>query len=355
MVSTKKNLRLFISFSLRDCAITLLWLLAHTLLCIICSFLTRGHAFAPILYIQCTFVVALTTHGLLYSCFSAIFTVFLANYLFSAPRLAFTVNQDSIITYSVMLLVGLSAAIVSTIYIELKEAYRWNAVNSLFLKLLSSASHDLRTPLTSISGATSALLEEDNLSEEAKRSLLAACRDEADNLVRTVENLTTSSRIITGRFSLNVTIEIVDELLSEAISRHRSNPDNPEILATIPQEIMLAPMDSALIGQAISNLLAFVTDHCSPGKSIYIALRKEGNFARFSIRYFGRRSKCSTAGLVLDLSVSNRRRDLSDISLELSAAASIIRLHDGTFYMDDREDNGAEIIFKLPLERRTRQ
>ena len=348
MKATKKTLHYIFSFSLKDCVVTLLWIIAHTLIGIVCGHLTHGYAFGPIIYLHCTFVIALTTKGYILGCISAVSTVFLSNFFFSYPRLTISTAPDDSLSYLVMLIAGLSVVIVTSTYQRMREAHRWSTVNALCVKLIRAASHDLRTPLTSISGATTALMEENNLSDDAKKNLLVACHDEADNLIRTIENLVVSSKVLSGKYAMNKTDEIVDEVLSEIIGRHCSNPDNPAVVASIPQEILIAPMDVALMKQALTNLLAFVSNHADCGSEINIGLTRDGKMAKFVISYRGEKIKCSTAGLLFDLGSTDKRVDLKNVSLELSSAASIIREHDGTFNLENKSDC-SEITFRIPI------
>ena len=349
MKASTQNLKSILLFSYKDLLITLLWIILHSAVGAICSHLTLGYAFGPIIYIHCTFLVALTTRGYLFGLLSAVITVFLSNFLFSFPRLTLTTAPDDSLSYLVMLIVGISASIITSTYQQLRDARRWNTINRLCNKLIRSASHDLRTPLTSISGATSALLDEENiLSDDAKKNLLTACKDEADNLIRTMENLVLSTKVISGSYSLSITDEIVDEVLSEVIGRHCSNPDNPEILASIPQEILIAPMDVTLIKQALTNLLAVITKKSTPSSSINISLLREGKQAKIVFKYQGEKIPCTNANLLLGIGMSEKHLDLKSTCLELSFVASIIRLHNGTLTLSNKE-NTSELILRIPV------
>ncbi|MDP4087316.1 MAG: DUF4118 domain-containing protein, partial [Bacillota bacterium] len=122
--------------------------------------------------------------------------------------------------------------------------------------LLRAVSHDLRTPLTGILGSTTTLLEhEETLEKDVKRQLLVDILEDSKWLIRSVENILSITRMEDGKVSINKNIELVEEVVSEAVLRIKKLDINHEIKITIPDEPIMIPMDGILIKQVMINLL----------------------------------------------------------------------------------------------------
>ena len=152
-----------------------------------------------------------------------------------------------------MLLVSL---IVSTLTTQIKkqEQLRFDVeTEKMRVNLLRSLSHDLRTPLASILGASSVLLEQENLSPEERDELAQDIQKEAHWLSRVTENILSVTKFSGSGVALKKEEEVLEEIVSSAIVKFRRH--HPEVAVTVerPENILLAPMDATLIEQVLTN------------------------------------------------------------------------------------------------------
>ena len=133
----------------------------------------------------------------------------------------------------------------------------------MIIKLLRAVSHDIRTPLTSIVGATNVLLEQENtLTAEQRKQLLQCTNEDAEWLIRIVENLLSITRINNSEEArVKKAPEAAEEVIEGAVAKtHKHYPD-VDIRVTLPDELMLVPMDPLLIEQVLVNLMENAVIH----------------------------------------------------------------------------------------------
>jgi two-component system sensor histidine kinase KdpD len=168
--------------------------------------------------------------------------------------------------------------------------------------LLNAVSHDLRTPLVTVIGATSSLAEDgSNLSEEVRRMLASSAHEEARRLDRTVQNLLDMTRL--GHGALKPIRAAID--LREIIGRVRA--DLGRVLASHPLGIEIAPglppldVDPVLIGQALANVMENAAKYAPPGSAIRLVARQTGHEAEILVSDQGRGIPESDRANVFDL------------------------------------------------------
>ena len=173
-------------------------------------------------------------------------------------------------------------------------------------QLLRAISHDLRTPLTSISGNASNLLSNGPSFDEATRqSLYQDIYDDAMWLINLVENLLSVTRLEEGRLNLNMSAELVDEVIKEALNHVDRKCTEHILTERCEDELLLAKMDAKLIVQVVINLVNNAIKYTEPGSHISVEAKQEGKWAVISVADDGpafrmkiKRSflKCFTAG-----------------------------------------------------------
>src|SRR5260370_294383 len=150
--------------------------------------------------------------------------------------------------------------------------------------LLSSVSHDLRTPLAAIAGAASSLLEtmppQDNL---PRRELLQTVVDESRRLTRLVDNLLDMTRLESGAVELNKQWHVLEEIVGSALSRFRQELEHHPVRVDIPVDFPLLAIDGSLMEQAIVNLLENSIRYTPAGSEIEIGARIEGDRAIITV------------------------------------------------------------------------
>lgn len=343
-------------FSIKDTIATAAILCIATVVCFLIRTMDDSIIVIAMTYILAVAIISRITNGYFYGFFSCIISVFCDNYIFTYPY--FDLNF-SIPTYPVsflsMFVVSLLICTMTT-QLKEKEALVIEA-NTAKLRnnLLLAISHDLRTPLTSILGASSAILENyDMISQERKIQLLTEVNEEADWLIRMVENLLYITRMKNESAKLNTHSEVAEEIISEAITKLKKRYPYAPIHVTIPNEILMVPMDAMLIEQVIMNLLENAIRHSESATDIQMTIRKSEHYAIFEIKDNGIGIAEHILPHLFDglvRTTKNSRMDTTkDMGIGLSVCKSIILAHNGTIEAHNNPEGGACFTFQLPLE-----
>lgn len=173
---------------------------------------------------------------------------------------------------------GLAAVAVERIRLteEAKKAEILTATEQLRMALFDSVSHDLRTPLSSIIGAVTSLLENGDLySKEARRSFLETIRDEAEHMNRLVGNLLDMARLETGVLRLARDWCDIEDVIGAALARVGSRSGGRSVNIDVSPDLPLVYADFVLIEQALVNILDNAVRYSPPGSDIGIVVRKK--------------------------------------------------------------------------------
>ena len=218
--------------------------------------------------------------------------------------------------------------------------------------LLRSISHDLRTPLTAISGNADVLLSDgDALSADKRAELLRDIRSDANWLNATVENLLAITRLENGNVQLNTTVELLDDIIEEAL-RH-ANPDICQHGLEIEpcEDLLLVKVDAKLIVQVVVNLVNNAVTHTQTGSTIRVSTRSRGSKAIVRVEDDGSGIKDSDKAHVFE-SFYTIGRALADskrsVGLGLSLCKSIVEAHGGSIVIQDAVPHGCAFEFALP-------
>ena len=220
--------------------------------------------------------------------------------------------------------------------------------------LLRAVSHDLRTPLTSIIGASSSYLDnEDTLPSGDKRALVSQIREDADWLLHMVENLLSVTRITdSGEGTLKKTPEAMEEILLDAISTIRKRYPSMQVRMSLPENLLIVPMDPLLIKQVIMNLLENAYFHAHSQRPAECFREGGEGWVSVHIRDYGIGIPRERTDDIFDAvpsapsSASDTRKGMG---IGLSICKAIINAHGGTIHAVSHED-GAEFYFTLPKE-----
>ena len=236
-----------------------------------------------------------------------------------------------------------------------KEAAAILAKNEqLRANLLRSISHDLRTPLTSISGNASNLLTSANDFDEAtKRQLYADIYDDSMWLINLVENLLSVTRIEEGRMNLNPSAELMDEVIAEALRHINRRSVEHEISVHSGEDFLLAHMDARLIVQVVINIVDNAIKYTPAGSHIRIATEKAGDWVMVRIADDGPGISDEAKAQVFDMFYSGANRvadSRRSLGLGLFLCKSIVTAHGGTITVRDNQPRGTIFEFTLPAE-----
>ncbi|MEA4963421.1 sensor histidine kinase KdpD [Lutispora sp.] len=219
--------------------------------------------------------------------------------------------------------------------------------------LLRGISHDLRTPLTCISGASSAILESgDCLDKQTHDKLVSNIKEDSQWLIRMVENILSVTRINEGTMNVTKTPEAAEEIVAEAINRTRKRFQNRRITAKAPDELLMIPMDGTLIEQVLINLIENAVKHSPEDSVIEVEVKKDGNDAVFQVVDHGEGISEQDFPHLFESYSPNRKRSSDSsrgLGIGLSICMSIIKAHNGKMEATNKKEGGAVFKFTLPL------
>ena len=220
--------------------------------------------------------------------------------------------------------------------------------------LLRAISHDLRTPLTSISGNAGILMGNSKVLNEAqKQSIYTNIYDDSMWLINLVENLLSITRIDNGTLNLNMQAELLEEVITEALLHINRNSVDYHIKTVLSDNLLMAKMDSRLIIQVIINIVDNAIKYTQSGSHITISAKKDGQSIRVEIADDGSGISDEAKAKLFDMfyTADNIRGDgRRGLGLGLYLCKSIIHAHDGTIYVKDNVPQGTVFGFILQAE-----
>ena len=218
--------------------------------------------------------------------------------------------------------------------------------------LLRAISHDLRTPLCSISGNSDMLLNNsDRLDQATRHQIYSDIYDDSEWLIGVVENLLSITRLNDGRLKLKFTDQLLDEVIAESLRHISRKHDDYKIVADC-EELVLARMDVHLIIQVLVNLIDNAIKYTPPGSVIFIRGIKKNGKAQISVEDNGPGIPEEMKPHVFEMfytgktTVADSQRSLG---LGLALCHSIIETHEGTLVLTDHNPHGCNFTFTLPL------
>lgn len=230
---------------------------------------------------------------------------------------------------------------------EIEEKAR---AEELRANLLRSISHDLRTPLTGISG-NAALLMENELSEATRKGIYSDIYDDSQWLINLVENLLSITRIEADGKLTNMQPELVGDVIREALTHIDRNSEKHNISVEIESEYLMAYIDVRLIIQVLINLVNNAVKYTPEGSGITVSAEDAGELVQIKIADDGAGIPEESKAKIFDMfytgsnTVGDSRRGLG---LGLALCKSIVLAHGGTISVTDNDPHGAVFTFTLP-------
>ena len=220
--------------------------------------------------------------------------------------------------------------------------------------LLRTISHDLRTPLTSISGNADNLLANDEMFDtETRRQIYTDIREDSEWLISLVENLLSVSRMGDGKSDIRMSAELVSDVIDEAVRRTEKNASEHKLTVKESDGILLARMDARLIVQVLINLIDNAIKYTPRGSEIEISAVEKGNDIAITVADNGHGIADEIKPRVFDMfytgaeKIADSRRSLG---LGLALCKSIVNAHGGEITVTDNKPHGAVFTFTLPKE-----
>lgn len=265
---------------------------------------------------------------------------------------------DEVVTFLELVATQLSLAIEqSKLTIERQQILFENEKERMRGNLLRAISHDLRTPLTGISGSVETILSDEetaSLSETTKRTLLLGIKEDANWLIRMVENLLSVTRINEETMKVAKSKEAAEEVISSAIQRIKKSYPKSQIDVQLPEEFLLIPMDSILIEQVLFNLMENAIRHSGSNTPIQVIVTTNGTEVMFKIIDHGKGLSMAQIKS-LDTGMSTQKTPIDSkagMGIGLTIAKTIILAHDGYLQAENQSQGGAAFTFTLPLARK---
>lgn len=217
--------------------------------------------------------------------------------------------------------------------------------------LLSSVSHDLKTPLAAIAGACGSLLGAASLDEDARRQLLETVADEAARLNRLLENILQMSKLDAGAASPNKQWHVLEEIVGSALHRIRRELVGHEVTVSLPTDLPLMFIDGLLMEQVFVNLLENAARYTPSGTHVTIQAAIDGQAIRITVLDDGPGLPPGAEERVFDKfyraspTVDGGRGS----GLGLAICRAIVKAHGGGITAPNRPGGGAEFVLRLPL------
>lgn len=311
-------------------------------------------SYVSMIFLLDVFLTALLTDGFFFSLTIAVFAVLSVDYIFTPPfwEVSFTLAGFPL-TFLVMMTICVVTGIVTSRAKKVSEMEREAEREKIHSNLLRAVSHDIRTPLTGIVGATNVLLEQDDvLTPQQRRELLKNANEEAQWLIHIVENLLSITRIGAGEDArVTKTPEAAEEVIEGAVGKFRRQYPQIDVRVELPEEFFLVPMDPLLIQQVMTNLLENAAVHGVTTTRVVVSLEKRGKWARFTVCDNGRGIPEGRLHNLFDGTQSAQKGDSTrSMGIGLSVCKTVVAAHCGKIKGENIKGGGARFTVDLPLE-----
>ena len=309
----------------------------------------------PMIFVLGVFVIAWQTQGYFWGIVSSLISVMAVNYAFTYPYWAFNLIRPECLSSAVVMLAVSIMTSALTTKLKRQEQMKAEAEKERMRgNLLRAVSHDLRTPLTSIYGACSAMLENyDALPRQAHIKLLSDVCADTQWLVRMVENLLSVTRIDADTVNLSKNDTVLEELIDTVLVKFHKHYPDWDVHVDIPEEFVSIPMDAMLISQVLMNLLENAVFHAKGMENLWLRVEVVGSWAFFYVEDDGcgipeeKKSKLFTGMLDSEAPTDQSR---SSMGIGLSVCSAIIKAHGGEIWAKKRAGGGTEVGFRLEME-----
>ncbi|MDO4322267.1 MAG: DUF4118 domain-containing protein [Lachnospiraceae bacterium] len=346
-------------------------LLAAFLLSILLNYAGIARENILMLFIVGVLAVAYCTRGYWYGIAASLASMLIFNYLFTEPFQNFAISDpNDVVTIAFFLLSALISTNLTVRFQKQMEVARENEQLARALAreqeqiqfamekeqmrsgLLRSISHDLRTPLTGIAGASALILENGRqLDRESIISLAKDINDQSDWLIQLVENILNMTKIDTGNLVIEKSPEAVEDIISNAVAHIKGRRENREIKTAVSDDVFIVPMDGRMMVQVLGNLLDNAIKHTKEDGKITVSVCKEGGMVWFTVEDDGTGIDESVKDCLFEEFTTFRPRGQDTgkgIGLGLAICRAIVTAHGGTIRGENREEGGARFVFGLP-------
>lgn len=324
----------------------------------ICLFLQQlypSHSLVSVIFLLAVFLISVLTKGYIFGIIASLSAVLINNFVFTFPYFKFDfITPVNLLSAIVNLIIAIVTSALTT-QIKVQEKLKAETEKEKMKgNLLRAISHDLRTPLTTIYGSSSAIIENyDYLTKEQKIKLLKEVQEDSQSLIRMVENLLSVTRINSETIKVNKAYTVLEELIDTTIVKFKKAYLTQNIIVQIPDEFISIPMDALLIQQVLVNLLENAVIHAKGMDELKIVVKIKNNKAIFEVIDNGcgipkeKMKHLFTDYLYDSKPVDGRRHNMG---IGLSVCSTIIKAHGGDIQVRQRENGGTIFSFYLDME-----
>jgi two-component system sensor histidine kinase KdpD len=234
---------------------------------------------------------------------------------------------------------------------QAKEATLQAETEALRNALLSSISHDLRTPLTRIIGAANALIENDvEFSLSERRDFNHIVLEEAQRMSELTDKLLDMARLSSGEIVLHRDWNAIEEIVGSALNRLDKHLRDRPVRTVLPDNLPLLWIDAVLIEQVLVNLIENALKYSPAGSPIDIGGQVQGGYCRLAVADYGPGIAKGLEAKIFDKFYRGAAEsDQSGVGLGLALCKAIVEAHGGSIHVGNRAGKGAEFVIMLPL------
>ena len=321
------------------------WDLLKTVLILVLSFVlclfveeTMGIQYSiPAIFTLAVYLIALLTQGYQYGVGASLISVLAVNFAFTFPYFKFNFTiPENLFSAVIMLAVTITTSALTTKIRRQEKIQLESEKEKMRANLLRAISHDLRTPLTTIYGASSAVIENyDKMSKEQHLELVEGIREDADWLTHMVENLLSVTRIDDGKVNLVTTPIVLEELVDSVLTKFKKRYSEQLVELIMPDTFISINMDPVLIEQVLMNLLENAVKHAKGMTKLVLCITEHEDEVLFE---------------VIDDGIGFTDKDMG---IGLSVCETIVKAHGGSLSKANRMGGGAMVSFALKKEEDT--
>ena len=323
-------------------------------ICLLIQNVFLTEALIPAIFVLAVFLISFITEGYIYGIVCALVSVLVLNFAFTLPFFEFDFTiPENIISAVIMIIVTVITGTLTT-EIKRQEAIKAESEKErMRANLLRAVSHDLRTPLTTIYGSSSVILENYELfSDEQKLNMLKGIKEDSQWLTRMVENLLSVTRLDGGNVKILKTSVSLEELIDSVLKKFRKRYPSQSVNLDIPDDFIAIPMDALLIEQVLVNILDNAVEHAEGMTELSLKVTASDKKAVFEISDNGcgiepERLKTIFTGYGSDNSPTDTK---INSGIGLSVCATIIKAHGGDISAENLKSGGALFRFTLDVE-----
>ncbi|MBN1876082.1 MAG: sensor histidine kinase KdpD [Anaerolineae bacterium] len=234
---------------------------------------------------------------------------------------------------------------------EARQAHLLEASERLQSALLNSISHDLRTPLASITGVLSTLIDDGSMiSEKIQRELLDTAFKETERLNRFVGNLLDISRLEANALAVSMDLCDIQDLIGAALRQTEPRFQDHPIHVNLPDGLPLIPLDFVLIEQVLINLLDNANKYAPPNTPLEIEVVCHQGWLDVSVADYGEGVLEEEQERIFEKFYRGRSKGRGGgMGLGLAISRGIVEAHGGKIWVKNRPEGGACFTFSLPM------